>query len=44
MWSYSVKEGKMRTERLDKAVGCILKANAAKLLESERRVNHMKVL
>ena len=26
MWSYSAKEGKMRTERLDKAVGCILKA------------------
>ena len=26
MWSYSAKEGKMRTERLDKAAGCILKA------------------
>ena len=42
MWSYSAKEGKMRTERLDKAVRYILKAKQR--LESERRVDYMKVL
>ena len=35
MWSYSAKEGKMRTERSDKA---------KQWLESERRVDYMKVL
>ena len=42
MWSYSAKEGKKRTERLDKAVRYILKAKQR--LESERRVDYMKVL
>ena len=42
MWSYSAKEGKMRTERLDKAVRYIFKAKQR--LESERRVDYMKVL